>query len=163
MEYRYEMAKIAGYTKIPSDTLVAMNQLITHYYRLGGTQHNFQALGQLFCQDRSLSKFTSHSLKVYWRGLLPWNDKNWTDRINMESQYETAKIARYTKNFEWHSNICLQNQTIGSIISNTFIIYYIMLIFSSIHYTENVANYSLLSMHFFGYIILFFPYITWKI
>jgi hypothetical protein len=60
-----ETAKIVGYTKIPHDTKVATNQWITHYYRLGGTRWNSQALGQLFHKNRSLSKFTWHPLDVY--------------------------------------------------------------------------------------------------
>jgi hypothetical protein len=154
MEHWYEMAKIAGCTKILSDTMVATNQWITHYYRLGETRRNSQTLSQLFCQDRSLSKFTWHPLEVYWWGLLPWEWRD-SDRINMEDQYEMAKIAGIELISEWHNNICLWNQTNGSINSNTFTIYYIRF-FVSIHYTKNEANYSPLSMIFFGYIILFF-------
>jgi hypothetical protein len=151
-----EAAKIAGYTKIPSDTKVTTNQSIIHYCRLWETRHNFQALGQLFRQDRSLSKFTWHPLEVYYLWLLPWErHKLDTDRMNMDDRYETAKIVGIELIFEWHSNIRLWNQTIGSINSNTFIIHYIKL-FASITFTENKANYSPLSMIFFDYIILFF-------
>jgi hypothetical protein len=140
---------------------VMMNQWITHYYRLGGTRCNSQALGQLIYQDRSLSKFTWHPLKVYWRGLLPWERRKLdTDRMNMDDRYETAKIVGIELISEWHGNIWLRNQIIGSINSNTFIIHYIKL-FVSIYFTKNEVNYNPLSMIFFGYIILF-SYITQK-
>jgi hypothetical protein len=74
--------------------------------------------------------------------------------MNMDDRYEMTKIAGYTKILSDTRTFAYEikqldplTQTLSlNITSGSF----------SIHYTENVANYDLLSMIFFGYIILFF-------
>jgi hypothetical protein len=78
--------------------------------------------------------------------------------MNIENRYETAKIVGYTKILSDTATFIYEikqldplSQTLSlSITSDSF--------FHTLH--KNVANYSLLSMLFFGYIILFFSYIT---
>jgi hypothetical protein len=80
--------------------------------------------------------------------------------MNMEDRYKTAKIAGYTKNLSDTTTLAYEIKQLDpltqilslSITSSSFFI----------HHIENVANYNLLSMLFFVYIILFFPYITRK-
>jgi hypothetical protein len=95
------------------------------------------------------SRFTSED--CYHEYHANWTQIKWAWSTDMR-----RLRLQGTQNSEWHSNIHLRNQTIEFIISNTFIIHYIRLLFS-IHYMENVANYNLLFMLFFGYIILLFP------
>jgi hypothetical protein len=77
-----------------------LSYIISWYiYRLGGSRCNFQAVGQLFHQNKWPIKFTWNVLDVWWRGLLPWVPRKLHfHRMIMDDWDGTANIA-------WNTNI----------------------------------------------------------